>query len=113
MHQSMGVGLEILPVRVVHLRVPGELTSLPGCSQIVVSHDVFVPNHLRGNGLGKLSHFDRLDQMRTLGYDVAMCTANLSNAAQLHILEGSDWLRVFQFKSSKTGNDVGVFMKHL
>lgn len=91
--------------------VIGEITSLPGCSQIAVSHSVFVPVKSRGTGLGKAAHSKRLKVIKDLGYDVAICTVDLSNIAQVKILQANGWKCAFMFNSSKTSNDVGIFVK--
>ena len=91
--------------------VIGELDSLPGCSQIAVSHAVFVPPANRGTGLGSLAHKKRLLLCKELGYDVVMCTANMENTPQISILNKNRWVKLQEFRSSKTGNIVGIFTK--
>jgi len=91
----------------------GELDSLPGCSQIVVSHAVFSVSPYKGQGSGKSAHAERLAYMRSLGWDYALCTVNMENKAQLAILNRFNWKQLDVFHSDKTGNDVGVFGKHL
>ena len=34
--------------------VHGEIDSLPGCTQVAVSHSVFIPKEFRGNGEGTI-----------------------------------------------------------
>lgn len=100
-------------MRFNHGGVIGEIDNLPGCSQIAVFHSVFVLPGLRGKGLGKQAHAERLVEAENLGYDVAMCTAQLSNEPQIRILEENKWERVHVFTSKKTGNAVGIFIKEL
>lgn len=90
-----------------------ELDSLPGCSQIVVSHAAFVPKEKRGEGLGDIVHKRRLNQMAALGYDAALCSCTSSNEAQKKILLKNGWTNVWSFDSSKTGNTVLIWMKNL
>jgi len=91
----------------------GELDSLPGCSQIVVSHAVFSVSPFKGQGAGKKAHAERLAHMRSLGWDYALCTVNMENKAQLAILNRFNWKNLDTFHSDKTGNYVGVFGKKL
>ena len=47
-----------------------EATPLPGCAQVVVSHNAFIRLEFRGRGEGRLAMGRRLDKLRSLGYDV-------------------------------------------
>lgn len=91
----------------------GELTTLPGCSQVVVSHGVFVPPKSRGNGIGKQGQLKRLRLMEELGYDYALCTVESTNDAQIHILTSNGWKKLSSFKSSKTGHKVYIFGRNI
>lgn len=91
----------------------GELDSLPGCSQVVVSHAVFSVSPFKGNGSGKNAHAERLAYMRSLGWDYAICTVNMENTAQLSILKRFNWRQLDIFTSDKTKNRVGIFGKYL
>ena len=93
--------------------VHGEIDSLPGCSQIAVSHGVFVPLSRRNEGKGKYANRQRLVWMAIQGYDVAMCTIDSANEAQKKILEANNWHPVWSFDSSKTGHTVTVYMINL
>jgi hypothetical protein len=91
----------------------GELDSLPGCSQIVVSHSVFSVSPFKNNGSGKKAHADRLAHMRQLGWDYALCTVDLENKAQMAIMKRFKWKKLDSFNSAKTGHIVGLFGKQL
>lgn len=91
----------------------GELDSLPGCSQIVVSHSVFSVSPVKGNGSGKKAHAERLAYMRSLGWDYALCTVNSENKAQLAILKRFQWKHLDSFTSDKTGHLVYLYGKAL
>jgi predicted GNAT family acetyltransferase len=100
-------------MRFNHGDVIGEIDNLPGCSQVAVFHSVFVPSGQRGKGLGRVAHAERLVEAENLGYDICLCTAQLSNTAQVRILEENKWELVKSFTSTKTGNLVGIFIKGL
>lgn len=89
----------------------GELTNMPGCSQIVVSHDVFCP--IRGSGMGKSSNKERIEYCEYLGYDALVCTVNMSNYSQLSILDDNGWILAFCFTSKKTEHRVGLYYRVL
>ena len=91
----------------------GEIDSLPGCSQIAVSHAVFCNPTARNCGFGNQAHKERLALMKKLGYDFAVCTVDLSNKYQISILEEHDWDLLAEFDSSKTGHEVGIYGKQL
>lgn len=88
-----------------------ELTSLPGCNQIVISHHAFINPEFRGKGLGHKTHAKRLDIIRNLGYDYALCTTAASNVPQRKILEAAGWKQLDQFKNSETNNEVIIWGK--
>lgn len=89
------------------------LDNLPGCTQVCVSHDLFFMTKHRGKGNGKRCHSDRLDAIKELGYDYALCTVDSSNAAQVRILVAAGWQRLDSFKSSKTGHHVCIYGKRI
>lgn len=92
----------------------GEVDSLPGCSQIAVSHSVFVPDSLRGKGKGKLANKLRQEYFSDeLGYDYTICTVADQNEAQIQIMCDNGWTRFDTFVSRKTGNIVHIFGKQL
>lgn len=93
--------------------VIGEITNLPGCDQIAVSHNVWLRPELRAAGRGKIAHARRLEEMQFLGYDYTLCTVDMKNEAQRHILETNGWKKFDEFKSGKTGNTVGIFGRKL
>jgi RimJ/RimL family protein N-acetyltransferase len=92
----------------------GEFDSLPGNSQVVIIHGVSVSPEFRGQGYGRLAHLERLAKLfaRYL-YDVAICTVDESNTPQVKIVTAAGWNKVHVFKSRKTGNLVGIWIKTL
>lgn len=90
----------------------GELDSLPGCTAVCVSHAVFGAKH-RPKGLGSSAHKERIRLMRSLGYEYALCTVNMANEVQRHILDSNGWKQLDTFENDKTGNYVGLFGKNL
>ena len=60
--------------------VYGEIDSLPGCTQVGVSHSVFCPPENRNKGRGTEANKRRLVFMKhDYGYDYAVCTVDLNN----------------------------------
>jgi hypothetical protein len=91
--------------------VIGELTSLPGCSQVAVSHSVFVPEG-RDKGAGRNANKERCRiAFEELGYDGLLCTVADNNAAQIKIMEANGWEYLTGFLSRKTGNGVSLYFK--
>ena len=90
-----------------------ELTPLPGCGQVVVSHAAFIYEERRGKGAGKRAHARRLSVMAKLGYDFAICTVVKGNEAQEKILIGAGWRELALFDSSYTGNTVVVYGRYI
>lgn len=92
----------------------GEVDSLPGCSQIAVSHGVFVPKALRHQGRGKVANEKRLVTFKQeLGYDYVLCSVSEHNVAEIHILEQNGWSKLDEFLSSKTDHKVYLYGRRL
>ena len=83
--------------------VIGEIDTLPGCTQIAISHSVYLPTIHRGKGKGTLANSKRqriiFDE---LGYDMMICTIDSSNTCQKQILRANGWKLLDKFVSSKT-----------
>lgn len=95
-------------MRYQHEGTYGEVTSLPGCSQVAVSHSVF--RVVRDTGRGKENMQARLQMMfDELGYDYVICTVDMTNARQKNILEATGWRELDTFGSSKTGHFVEIW----
>jgi RimJ/RimL family protein N-acetyltransferase len=90
-----------------------ELNPFPGCNQLVVSNHSWIDPELRGAGLGTVIHGQRLEKMRILGYDYAICTVKSSNIAQIKILEKYLWKHLDTFMNRETGNRVELWGKRL
>jgi hypothetical protein len=91
--------------------VYGSISDFSGCDQIGISHSVFTKD--KKKGFGKLAHEKRLEKMKDLGYDYAMCTVVIGNDIQEHILKSFGWIVLDSFLSSKTGNTVNIYGKNL
>lgn len=94
--------------------VYGEITTLPGCTQIGVSHNVFVDPSRRGQGWGTEANLQRTAFMRdNMGYDYALCTVESTNEAQQKIMSVNGWKQLSYFVSRKTGHTVILYGKEL
>lgn len=101
-------------MRTKYAGVYGEIDSLPGCTQIGVSHSVFCPPEHRNKGRGTEANKRRLTAMKVdYGYDYALCTVDMNNAAQVRVLAANGWKCLSMFTSSKTGHLVGIYGKPL
>lgn len=96
------------------LGVPGELTTLPGCSQVVVSHGVYVPKEERGKGVGTNANIERQKlALEELGYDMMLCTVRAHNIAEKKILIKTGWSFLTRFLSRNTGVEIELWgIKH-
>jgi hypothetical protein len=100
-------------MRVKCLEAVGELTSLPGCSQVVVSHAVFIPKEARGRRNAVPSNWERQRLcFEELGYDLMICTVDAANEAQLRVLAKSGWQKMTSFVSTKTEHTVELWCCH-
>ncbi len=103
-----------MSVRTNFQGVYGELTTLPGCSQVVVSHAVYTPKYRRGKGFGKQALKERLQFISgELGYDYILCTVRVSNIAEQRLLGSNGFFRLDKFLSSNSGEEILIFGKKL
>lgn len=86
-----------------------EFDNLPGCSQVVVSHSMFLNPEERGKKLSEHLAMKRVFHARDLGYDYMLCTVCTTNKAQLKVIERNGWERLTSFKSSKTEHEVLIY----
>lgn len=94
--------------------VIGEIDSLPGSSQVAVSHSVYLHESQRGNGVGQKAMESRLSYLTNdLGYDYVICTVREKNEAQIILLEKNGWEYLDCFNSRKTGNTVFIYGREL
>ena len=93
--------------------VIGEVSDMPGCFQVAISHYVWMPPEMRGKGHGKAVHARRIDMFKEMGYDYVLCTVESTNAAQIKILKSNGWNVLDSFTSAKTGHAVLICGKLL
>lgn len=92
----------------------GEVDSLPGCSQIAVSHSVFTPKEFRGTGEGtRAGRIKDNNLFQFYGYDYALCTVASSNETEKRSLIQRGWKRLDNFMSRKTDHPVEIWGKSL
>lgn len=92
----------------------GEITTLPGCSQVAVSHAVYTPKYRRGKGFGTAALIKRIAYARDeLGYNFMICTVRLENTAEIKVLAGQGFFRLSKFLSSNSGEEIGIFGRPL
>lgn len=90
--------------------VIGEIDSFPGCSQIAISHSVYLPELKRGQGIGqKANELRQGIVFGEFGYDCLLCTVRDDNEAQKKILRANNWEHLTMFRSSKTGHVVELW----
>lgn len=88
-----------------------ELNPFPGCNQIVISNHSCIKKEKRGQGLGTIEHKYRLEHIKELGYDYAICTVKSDNVPQIKILIKAGWKWLDSFHNKETENDVQIFGK--
>lgn len=89
------------------------ISFLPGSTQVGVSHDVFLKEEFRGTGQSLPFAEERLKTAERLCLDLLICTCVETNFPQVKTLVKMGWMKVTVFTSSKTGNKVGLWTKHI
>lgn len=97
--------------RLTHGPIHGEITTMPGCTQVGISHAVF--SRKRGSGMAAEANKKRTDAMYEMGYDYALCTVDAANDAQIAILRKNGWECLDVFASTKTNHNVCLYGKAL
>lgn len=95
-------------MKIAHKHGSGEMDSLPGCHQVAVIHSAFVEVDKRNKGHGKTYNDERLECCKNFKYDIAICTVDLANKAQLKVLKYNGWILLTKFKNRKTGHTIGI-----
>lgn len=90
-----------------------QITALPGCPQVAVSHSVFVLPQFRRQGKGDENHKKRLQRMKDLHYDYVLCTVNHTNESEGRNLRDNGWVKISCFTSSNTEHVVDIYGRHL
>ena len=90
-----------------------EVTTLPGCPQVAVSHSVFVRPEHRGKGHGSGNHLARLKRYKELHYDCVICTVAATNVREQAILKKNGWKCLSEFHSTNTGHGVQIWSINL
>ena len=90
-----------------------ELSSMPGCTQTVISHSMFIYPKYRKQGFGSINMQLRIDRCKQLGYDYMICTVAKNNIAQQKLLNKFNFKELDAFKSNKTSNNVSFYGKKI
>lgn len=90
-----------------------EVSDLPGCPQVAVSHNVFLLPQFRGIGLGHKFMRHRLGTIRDLGYNCVLATVDKYNGAEIATLEKARWENVKLFESSRTDNNINIWLRDI
>lgn len=86
-----------------------EISSLPGQSQVAVTHAFVVPFGQRGLGLGHKLKAQQNTLLKELHYDYALCTVSDANVAQKRVLEKAGWQRLTAFHNSRSDEVTAIY----
>ncbi len=119
---GMGVTLNTLPRFEVQVRFLSDRTDVAGftlveqvnCCGALVSTKTYVHRDWKGKGIAQFMQPIKLEIAKMFGYSSLAATVNMTgNPAEVHILEKCGWVKGFEFKNSRTGNQVGFFFKEV
>ena len=86
---------------------------MPGCCGLAISTGAQVWISYRRRGIGTMMNNIRIDLAQKLKFGALICTDVLSNSVQQRILRKNGWAKIFEFRSPRTGNDIGIDIIHL
>lgn len=90
-----------------------EIDSIPGCSQLAISHGFFIKSQHRHQNFGSANHQLRLDRAKDLCYDCMIATVDAANESEKKILTKNGWKCLHSFKNSKTEHTVEIWAINL
>jgi GNAT superfamily N-acetyltransferase len=90
-----------------------ELSPMPGCPRVGISHGLIIFPEFRGKGLSKRTQGIREELAKQQGYVVLLSTTAVGNTPQEHRQEWNGAKTIATFFNSKTQNDVKLYMRHL
>lgn len=85
-----------------------QLSGMPGCCGVCVSHGASVYSQYRNKGLGTLLQLLRMDIARVNGYTVMLCTDRADNTYQNKILSKNGWPKIYDFTNKRTDNLINI-----
>lgn len=88
----------------------GEVSTLPGCAGVAVSHSLFREG---SSGFGVQANRLRLSQIKGLGYSCVICTVDECNDKQRAILTKTGWKNLKSFRNKATGHWVEIWFHDL
>ena len=90
-----------------------QLTPLPGCCGILVSHDTFVmPSH-QGQGIGTAMMKAKICIAQDLGFSRLLATVRSDNGTELHLLRKAGWVRTDEFVNKRTNHPIECWVLDL
>lgn len=90
-----------------------ELSPLPGCKAVAVSHGLVIDPEYRRQGWGHKAMAERIEIAKSLGYQVLIATTEATNTPQQKILMKAGWKIARGFLNPRTGHDLTLWTKHL
>lgn len=90
-----------------------QLTPMPGCHAVLISHDSWLDKDKQGFGLGDYFHKERLKLAQDANISCMTCTVEEQNKVEKHILTKNGWTKVHTFHNKHTDHEVGLWVKNL
>jgi len=90
-----------------------EMTPMPGCPRVGISHGLEIFPEFRGKGLSKRTQEVRDAFAKQSGFVVLISTTRCGNTPQEHRQEGNAAKVVASFYNNSTKHDVKLYVRHL
>lgn len=90
-----------------------ELSPMPGCSVVGISHGLTIEPSHRGKGYGRSAMEDRIRQAVASGFQVLVCTVREGNEPEERILQKFQFKVVSHFDNPRSGNRVRLWIKNI
>lgn len=86
-----------------------DIDTMPGQPQVALCHSFFVRPGYRGLGCGKELKKDQAEELKKLGYDLAIATVAGDNERMKRIMETSGWKLKEGFLNTRAGGHTHVY----
>ena len=89
------------------------LAPLPGCCGVVVSCYSYLTPMSRHTAIGKIFHEIKEAVAKEMGYSLMISTTDMTNVPQVVSASRAKWRFIDFFTNKRTGNKLGVAIKHI
>lgn len=89
------------------------LMELPSCCGVLISYTTFVNELFRGIGIAQFLQKMKEDIAAYNGYTAIILSTIEHNVEETHVLEKTDWQKMYSFRNRRSDNKLGLYVKYI